>query len=262
LRKGFIYISLLFCVLVVMIISAACGGSSGGGISAEDATTIQGTVSSASTKSQVLRESGQGLSGVTVSALGASGKSDENGNFSLTVDGSLFAGGAVEFTLSGGGVEGTILFSNVAGGPGVTAFVDLVVKSDGSISGTSKDESGKTLSSVGTLGDFSCTKMLSFSDGAGNNLWKPIAESTGTVVILMPAEYRHAEFSIVDASGESAASIIKRDCCDHNGGRDHIFLDQSAASLAGKSLPLTVIYKFSADNVHCLTVANPQQRYD
>ncbi|MDC0358609.1 hypothetical protein OAO01_07315 [Oligoflexia bacterium] len=259
-RQKFKYSAILFVSLAIIFTFAACGGSSGGG--GGNAVTIEGTLSNSAANTKVLAEGEGGVAGVTVEALGDSQVTDANGNFTLVVDGNSFSGGSVLFMLSGSGLDTTALFDNVAGGPGATAYVDMVVESDGSVTGTSSDASGAVLSSITGLGSFGCTKMLTFSDGGGNNLWKPHSESTGTVVILMPGNYRNADFSIVDSRGKSVASVLKRHCCEHNGGRDHVYLNRTASSLAGENLPLTVRYEFSASSVDCLQVKTPTWRLD
>lgn len=241
----------------------ACGGSSSsGGANPATSTTIEGTLSVASDNTRALGADDGGIADVTVSALGDSKTTDQYGNFTLNVDGNAFSGGPVLFSLSGNGVESSALFENVAGGPGVTAYVDMSLEDDGSISGTSTDSNGAVLSSISAKGALGCTENISFVDGSEGNLWKPISESTGTVVILMPSDYRNAEFSIHNSNGDTVAYVIKRSCCDHNGGRDHVYINRSASSLAGESLPLTVRYEFNANRVVCLEVANPTVRMD
>ena len=251
-------ITILTTLLILCGLVVACGGGSGGGGSSSD-TTIQGTLGT--TPTRALAEGSSGISDVTVSALGDSSTTDGGGNFSLNVDGSTFTGGPVAFTLSGNGVDGTAVFDNVAGGAGTTAFIDLMVDSDGNISGISSDSSGNVLSEIGSAAS-GCTETRSFSDGGGGNLWKPVSESTGTVVVLMPAEFRNASFDLLNANGDSVAHVIRQGCCDHNGGRDHRWLSRSAGSLAGEALPLTVRYTFSSERVVCLEVGSPTSRLD
>lgn len=236
-----------------------CGGGGGGGSSA----TIEGTLSVGTAQNaRVLGPNDGGISGVTVSAFGDSQVTDGNGNFNLSVDGDAFPGGPALLTLSGGGVEGQVSFDNVAGGPGTMALIDLYVSENGGISGTSSDVNGNVLSQVLGAAALGCTANLGFNDGGGGRLWKPHSESTGTVVILMPGEYRNADFSIYNASGDVAATIIRRHCCEHNGGRDHVYISRTASSLAGESLPLTVAYDFGNGRVDCLEVGSPTSRLD
>lgn len=162
-------------------------------------------------------------------------QTDANGNFTLSADGGSFTGA-----------------------PGVTAYVDLVVMENGSIAATSMDESGNLLSQVKASAAGACTSTLSFQDGGGNNLWKPVSESTGTVVVLMPGGYRNADFGIYNANGTQVASVLRRHCCEHNGGRDHVYLDRTA----GEPLPLTVTYDFGNGRVDCLDVGSPTSRLD
>ena len=249
-------LAILTLLLTTCGLITACGGSSGGG---GGSASIQGTLGTATTRA--LADGSAGISDVTVSALGDTSTTDANGNFNLSVDGEAFPGGPVAFTLSGNGVNGTAVFDNVAGGVGTTAFVDMMVDSNGNISGISSDSSGNVLSEIGGAAS-GCTETRSFSDGGGGNLWKPVSESTGTVVVLMPAEFRNASFDLLNANGDSVAHVIRQGCCDHNGGRDHRWLSRSAGSLAGEALPLTVRYTFSSERVVCLEVGSPTSRLD
>jgi len=246
--------------LTLIFSFVACGG--GGGGSGENAVNIEGTLSSASATSRLLTAGDGGVSGVEVSALGDSTVTDDLGNFNLTTDGTVFSGGPVEFTLQGSGVDGTAAFSDVAGGPGATAFIDLAVQDDGSIAGISSDSDGNVLSEITSTTALGCTQTSTFSDGGGGALWKPVSESTGTVVVLMPSSYQSASVQVLDANGNEVASVIRTGCCDHNGNRMHWWWSRSAASLAGESLPLTVKFDLGNGTVDCRTVPDPRQRYD
>ena len=257
-------ISILLMSLALVFTGLACGSSGGGddGPSGDNAVAIEGTVSSSSATARVLGAGEGGIPGVTVSALGDSSSTDDFGNFNLSADGTIFGGGAVEFTLEGGGVSGTAVFDQVAGGPGSMAFIDLVVESDGKISGTSSDVNGNILSQITSRASLGCTQEGTFSDGGGGVLWKPVSESTGTVVVLMPSSYRSASVSLHDSAGNQVASVIRERCCDTNGNRAHWWWSRSASSLAGESLPLTVRFALPNGTVDCRVVSDPRQRFD
>lgn len=241
--------------------AAACGGGGGGGeLDPTLSTTIQGTLSNDTRTGRVLGAGQGGIAEVTVSALGRSTETDEFGNFNLLIDAEEFSGGSVLFELSGPGVETSVALDGVMGGAGVTAFVDMFRQPDGEVVAESTDVNGNLLGlSPGYLG---CDSTDDFSDGGYGALWKPISESTGTVVILMPPEYQNADVQILNRDGNPVASPIRRDCCEHNGGREHIYLDRSAGALAGAGTPLTVRFEFAGGVVDCREVENPQQRYD
>ena len=78
----------------------------------------------------------------------------------------------------------------------------------------------------------------------------------------MPANYRNADVQILNSSGQSVASPIIRDCCEHNGGREHVYLSETSGALAGLGAPLTVAFSFADGFVDCRTVPDPNQRYD
>ncbi len=244
---------------------AACGGGSGGddndgGNQRGDSTvTIEGTLRNSNGTSRILGAGDGGRADVTVSALGDSATTDELGNFTLVADGAAFAGGAVAFGFSGTGLAGEAVLEGVTGGPGAMAFVNFVVEDDGAISGESTDAAGNVL---GTTPGVGCDFVGTFSDGGGGALWKPLSERTGTVVILMPAEYRNASFELVNARGDVVDSALIRDCCEHNGGREHIYLTRNAGDLAGAGTPLTARFEFSDGFTDCREVPDPTQRYD
>ncbi len=258
----------ILAVLNCLIFScafAACGGSSGGGENdgaaerGDSTVTIEGTLRNGSLSSRVLGAGDGGRAGVTVSALGDSAITDEFGNFTLFADGTAFPGGPVAFSFSGAGLAGEAILEGVLGGPGAMAFVNFAVEDDGTIAGESTDAAGNVL---GTTPGVGCDFVGTFSDGGLGALWKPHSERTGTVVILMPPEYRNAGVEVLNTAGDVVDGPLVRDCCSHNGGREHIYLTRSAGDLAGAGAPLTVRFEFPDGFVDCREVPNPQQRYD
>lgn len=256
-------LTVLSC-LVFSFAFGACGGSSGGGDNdgaaerGDSTVTIEGTLRSASASSRVLVAGEGGLAGVTVAALGDSTVTDDLGNFTLLADGTAFPGGPVAFTFSGPGANGEAILEGVLGGPGAMAFVNFVAGDDG-IAGESTDAAGNVL---GTTPGVGCDFVGTFQDGGLGALWKPHSERTGTVVVLMPPEYRNASVEVVNSAGNVVDGPLVRDCCSHNGGREHIYLTRTAGDLAGAGAPLTVRFEFPDGFVDCREVPNPQQRYD
>ena len=253
-------LSLLLCGVV------SCGGSSGGDDSnttaANDTTlTLEGTLRFASARARMLTTGQGGVAGITVSALGDSATTDEFGNFNLFVDGIAHTGGAVEFTFAGTGVSAVSVMNEVPGGAGATSFVDFYLEENGEVSGEAFDTAGNVVGTTPGAG-LGCTQTGTFSDGALGALWKPVSESTGTAVILMPPEYRNAEVVVFNSLGDEVATPIRRNCCEDNGGREHVWLSQSSGALAGQNPPLTVRFSFSDGFVDCREVADPRQRYD
>ncbi len=244
--------------------TTACGGGSGGGDGGGDTTmltTIEGTLRTAASASRVLGPGEGGIAGVTVGALGDSAVTDENGNFNLSVDGAIFSGGTVEFTFSSETIAETAILEGVPGGPGTMAFTDFFLEDSGRITGESLDANGEVIGTTpgGRLG---CSVTQTFVDGGLGALWKPHSERTGTVVILMPAEYRNADVVVYNNSGDVVDGPLIRDCCSHNGGREHVYLTRSSGDLAGAGVPLTVQFTFSDGFSDCRTVPDPNQRYD
>ncbi len=245
------YLSIL--VGFVFLALTACGSSGGGG---GNDSIIEGTLRSAA-QAKALAAGEEGIGGVNVSALGDHTATDNRGNFTIRADGASFPGGAVEFTFSGQGTDSSVVLDNVLGGPGVTGYVNFVKDGYG-ISGESTDADGNVLSASTSL---NCSNEIRTFGGNGE-LWKPVAESTGTVVILMPAEYRHAAVEILNNQNKVVDEPLKRSCCDHNAGREHIFLRRSAGSLATAGLPLNIVFRFPGGRVECRMVPNPHQRYE
>ena len=215
-------------------------------------TTIYGTLKT---------PSGAGVANVSISALGDSDVTNSNGEFTLSIDGYQFTGGAVQFTLAGSGVDTNIVLDDVAGGAGELAYVDFVLEDSGDLSAISSDDNGRVLSEVTPVGALGCTTISSFVDGEESALWKPVAESTGTVVVLMPEEYQYADIDMVNVNGDVVDVPARRTCCS-NGGRAHAYFSRTARDLASTGVPLTVRFRFSDGYVDCRQVNDPTQRYD
>jgi hypothetical protein len=255
---------LVLVVLVSWLIS--CGGSSGGGDTAnpfgENTVTFEGTLSSAAATARVLAPGEGGIADVQVGVLGASTQTDQDGNFTLYVDGTTFTGGAAEFSFSGQGIETAVVLEEIPGGPGAVSNVDFVVEESGDISGEVSDTAGNILYSTPGGGALGCTVTEDFVDGPLGALWKPHSEGTGTVVILMAAEYQQANVEVFNNVNEVVDGPLIRSCCEHNAGREHVYLTRTAESLAGAGTPLTVRFQFPDGFTDCRTVPDPTQRYD
>lgn len=251
------------CVSIALVAgSISCGGSSGGSINRDNAALMQGTLSSGSAVARTLAAGEGGIAGVEVSALGSTSTTDENGNFTFLIDGDLFTGGAVEYTFLGQGIDTQTVLEDVPGGPGAVSNVDFVLEESGDITGEVSDVEGNILFTTPGGGSLGCSTTSTFSDGGGGALWKPHSEGTGTVVVLMPPEYQNAEVEVFNNRNEVVATPLRRNCCSHNGGREHVYLTHTSGALAGVGTPLTVRFRFSDGFTDCRTVPDPNQRYD
>lgn len=256
------YLIMMLFVTCLSVFMAACGDGSEDVTSdyeddyesdeSDSVATIYGTLKTAS---------GAGLANVEIGALGDSAITDGQGEFTLFIDGFIFNGGAVLFTLAGSGVDTTIVLDDVAGGPGEIAYVDFVLEDNGDLSAVSSDSDGNVLSEVTPVGALGCTTIGSFVDGVEGALWKPAAESSGTVVVLMPEEYQYADIDMVNSNGDVVDVPARRTCCS-NGDRAHAYFSRTARDLAGAGVPLTVRFRFSDGYVDCRQVMDPTQRYD
>ena len=262
----------LFSILFITFFAVACGSSSSSSSSGGDSTAdsqrsgdggsveLEGTLRFVSALGRVLGPGEGGVAGISVSALGDNAVTDENGNFNLST-GSDFTGGPVLFTFIGSDFTQEVILEGVPGGGGLV-FVDFILELNGTITGELTDTAGNLLGTTpgARLG---CSSTGTFVDGPfGGSLWKPHSERTGTVVILMPPQYASAGVSIVNTRNEEVTSPLIRDCCSHNGGREHIYLANSAESLLGVGTPLTVVFTFPDGFVDCRVVDVPTQRYD
>jgi len=248
---------LIWSLLSISLTLISCG--SGGGGNSSD-VKIEGTLRSRVSSARILQAGEGGIAGVQVSALGDVDLTDSNGNFKLSSDSSLFPGGTVEFFFSGNGVESTAILDGVPGGEGAQAYADFIVEDSGVISGKSTDAAGNILGTTPLGASLGCPSVRVI--GGGGELWKPVAESTGGAVILMPSIYQGSEFGIFNNADEVVDQPIRRSCCDHNGGREHLFLGRSASSLAGAGVPLVLRFKLRNGTTECRLVPNPVQRYE
>jgi len=93
-----------------------------------------------------------------------------------------------------------------------------------------------------------------FADGVNRGrLWKPISESTGKLVVLMPEEYRNENPVIEDIAGNVLSRVTRKSCCA-NGNRAHFWFDKYASQLP--SMSRLVI------RGECYEVSNPSARVD
>lgn len=95
-------------------------------------------------------------------------------------------------------------------------------------------------------------------------VWKPVSESTGRVVVVLSKSYcdgttsRITSFEVLDSQGNEAASAKLRYCGQANGGRAHYDLSKKASDLPD-NLTLVVETGSSCD---LFSVPNPESRYD
>ena len=141
---------------------------------------------------------------------------------------------------------------------------NAIIRADGSVVQPEEDARfpGATTPIAGPMG---CTETHDFRDGAAGSLWKPVSESTGRPVFLLPASYWSGssganKLEVLDKNGNLAASVSRRACCP-NGNRAHYDVSKSASSLQPLA-PLTVRMQLNNNVVECRTVPDPTQRID
>lgn len=105
-----------------------------------------------------------------------------------------------------------------------------------------------------------CSSIQEMPDGEKvGRLWKPISERTAGPVALMPPEYRFATAEVVDQDGNQVSNQRIRDCCSHNGGRDHAYFYGFAVNYPKEVL---LKYDFGNGRTDCFRIPDPVQRYD
>lgn len=125
------------------------------------------------------------------------------------------------------------------------------------------DETGDPGSNGGGLSaGIDCSVERDFFDGGGGDLWKPVSESTGDPVILLPAEYWETTESIdvFGSQGEFIVNGTRRTCCP-NDNRAHFDVPVSANELA-PSRPITVRFNLRDGTRECRIVQDPRDRND
>lgn len=91
------------------------------------------------------------------------------------------------------------------------------------------------------------------SDGAGGCLFKPVSDSTGTPVILMPGTSAYANTGL--SFSDPTLHVLRTHCCDTNGNRQHWYLSKKSSSI---TQPLEVYF----ENGSCMLVPDTSKRYD
>lgn len=83
----------------------------------------------------------------------------------------------------------------------------------------------------------------------GGFVWKPVSESNGKLVILLPSSYtsRRPSVSILDANGQVLESRSTPSTCSHNGNRCHYRFSKPGA---GYGTNLKVVATFSGGTHH------------
>lgn len=107
-----------------------------------------------------------------------------------------------------------------------------------------------------------CDINSDFNDGKNGALWKPVSESRGTPVILLPSRYWNAveKINVYGREGNYITKGVHRSCCP-NGGRAHFDILQGASSLAQYN-PLTVQLELKNGVKECRIVPDARSRHD
>ena len=108
-------------------------------------------------------------------------------------------------------------------------------------------------------GVLNCDITSDFRDGANGALWKPVSESNGRPVFLLPSSYHGDSAEVFAADGSRVAGIDRTKCCP-NGGRAHFWVDKTASTL-DQYKPITVRIIHNGLN-ECRVVENPRDRID
>jgi len=143
---------------------------------------------------------------------------------------------------------------------------DLLVKPDASVVSLSGGDSGGGDDSGGNPGggaeNVDCDVVRDFFDGGGGDLWKPISESTGNPVILLPAEYwtNTESLQVFGADGSFLVDGTFRTCCP-NDNRAHFDVPRRASDLA-QNRPITVRFNLRDGTKECREVEDPRDRND
>lgn len=82
-------------------------------------------------------------------------------------------------------------------------------------------------------------------------LWKPVSESH-VVAVLDSADYNGSGLTFNDPS----LKITRTNCCSHNGGRMHWWLNKSGHEITTKNLTVTF------EDGRCCLIPDPSKRYD
>lgn len=123
------------------------------------------------------------------------------------------------------------------------------VQDDGTVAeGASNNASGETQDVAAAPTNRSSTNERLGEQGAGGGfLWKPVSESNGRLVVLLPPQYNGivSGCHVVNASG----SVIESGRYDgiHNGDRQHYRFDQSGGSYGND---IYVVANTTTGNVH------------
>jgi hypothetical protein len=106
-----------------------------------------------------------------------------------------------------------------------------------------------------------CTPSPGTKDRFRGNgdLWKPVSESNGNVVILLPGSYSSATVDVLDRNGNVISNPARSRCCP-NGGRMHWWMNRSA-SFMSQHAPVTARVR-RGDITECRVVPDPRRRYE
>lgn len=97
------------------------------------------------------------------------------------------------------------------------------------------------------------------SVGAGGFLWKPVSESTGNLVILLPSSTRGRTQQVATISGAFGSESAPMRHEIHNGGRPHFYFSQPGAAYGTN---ITVNAPLTDGSVYSIVVPNGAGRFE
>lgn len=95
------------------------------------------------------------------------------------------------------------------------------------------------------------------SIGAGGFLWKPVSESTGNLVVLLPASTRGRTQQVATISGAFGSESAGMRHEHHNGGRPHFYFSRPGAAYGTN---ITVQAPLTDGSVFSIVVPNGAAR--
>lgn len=102
-----------------------------------------------------------------------------------------------------------------------------------------------------------CDSTRDYKDGSGGALWKPVSESTGHPVALMPNRYCETKVSAWFDGRKLETARLRT--CSANGNRAHHDFSKRCGDYPSN---IIIQYKFSNGETDCRTVRDACKRYD
>lgn len=99
-----------------------------------------------------------------------------------------------------------------------------------------------------------CDETIEWENGQRGGLWKPVSESTGRPVVLLPQSYQDKSMIVLSPTGKPVASGKFRSLTNP----DRATFDISTSNLPYESRVMIM----NADKVECRYVLDPSKRYD